>query len=361
MLVVLDSSLSEITPNDFAAISGLESILTSSYNGEHFLTCDFITVRNLIKLPLSIKGKAVLQRLRSEIFDHGHLPYPNSFVTRINLNGKANKTSVRTWELPISDFKNKSFPSSVVLGENMLDAAAFISSAKQARSKHRRKEHCAAIPDAGGGSQTAIKLSGHVNNHTGLCYCITDGDYREPSWPKSAVTLMCEKIAQSSATPMFATDFNARSIENIIPTTLILDSYEGNPVPTSLHRYLSTEENDPEICQFIDVKLGLKFCSIKKIPANSKSYNFWMKKLEERNLVKKFEELERNPPDCEKDGCANCILIDGLDAGVLKRSVDYFEKNSSPRLAQRIKEDSVWCTMGLSIYYWIMADKPALI
>lgn len=361
MLVVLDESLSKIKATDQAEISGLESILTASHNGEHFLTSSFLTIRALLKLPLSLKGAAVLQRLRSEVSGHGHLPYPESFVININLDGPLGRTSDRTWSAPIVMFKNKAFPCSVVLGENMLDAEAFIHGAKQARSKHRHREQCDAIPDAGGGSQTAVKLSGHATKLTGFCFCVTDGDYLDPSSSKSSVTSLCESIAKSAAFPMYATDFKARSIENIIPTSIIQDSFEGSYIPDNVRLYCEIEADDKEIANFIDAKVGLKYCHIKKISPLSPKFQFWINKIKSRNLIEKFDFLDANPPKCQEGGCKNCVLIEGLGATTLKRTVEYFEKNTPQRLAQRVSAESTWCILGLSIYHWIMADKPALI
>jgi len=360
MLVILDNSLTALTPTNQAEISGLESVLAASYNGEHFLTTDFKTVRSLLSLPLSLRGKAALQRLRGNISRHGHLPYAESFVIRIVKEGEYVRVSARTWTLPISIFKNKTFPQSVVLGENLLDARAYISAASQARAKNRLTESCRALPDAGGGSQTAIKLENYLNHGNGLCFCITDGDYVAPVGSKSPVTAQCVSLTNTGAWPSFATDFDGRSIENIIPLAQIEDSYAPLPIPENFHTYKKIAETDPETIKYIDAKSGLKYCNLQKMKPTSPKHSFWSQKIVKHGLQARFDQFSHSPPTCKDENCTGCTLIPGIGANTLKRVVEYFEKNTSQKLAQRVSLGSQWVGLGINIFHWTMADKPEL-
>jgi hypothetical protein len=360
MLVVLDDSLSKLEKDDHAAIAGLENVLAASYNGEHFITTSFITARALLKLPLSLRGQAVLYRLKGSISGHGHLPYPESFVVRIIADGTPHRVSPRAWDLPINFFRKRQFPQSVVLGENMLDADAYIWGARQAKVKHKVKERCSMIPDAGGGSQTAVKLQNYLTNVNGFCFCVTDGDYRDPDSPKSDVSSLCEQSALASSWPAFATDFHARSIENIIPLDLIEDSFEDMPIPQEFHDFKKIASTDQDTTRYIDAKSGLKYCWVQKAKPNTSKHDFWTSKIAKHNLQQRADQLSKSPPKCDGEKCSKCILINGLGNGTLKRTVQYFKKNTSQKLAQRIEITSTWCDLGLSIFHWGMADKPEL-
>lgn len=360
MLVVLDPTLELISHEDVDAIAGLESVLVSSYNGDHFLTSSFTTARTLLRLPLSLKGQASLRRLRANISNHGHLPYDESFVIFITKGGEPQKSGPRKWQLPVTTFRNRPFPSSIVLGENMLDAEAYIFCAQQARAKHKIREHCRGFPDAGGGSQTSVKLRQYLHDENGFCFCITDGDYQEPRSPKSTVTSACESLARSSRWPAFATDFKARSVENILPLSLLEDSYEKALPPESLHKFKEVADADPETAIFIDAKVGMKFCSFKKMADGTSKKNFWETKFHKLGLKPRIDALLAEPPECAEDKCGKCTLIEGLGPSTLKQAVEYFKKNSQHRLAQRVNKESIWCDLGTSVFHWTMADKPEL-
>ncbi len=359
MLVILEKSLAKIPPTDQSSISGLESVLTSSYNGEHFLISSFPVIQSLLKLPLSLKGKAVLQRIRNTTALHGHLPYPESFILEIVFQHQAERKSDRRWTIPVTDFKNKNFPPSVVLGENMLDAKAYSSAAKQARIKHGHTESCKPTPDAGGGSQTAVKLEGYLNLENGYCFCITDGDYKEPTGTQSAVTSACKKLVADNSWPAFSTDFHARSIENIIPFSLIEESYGPSPLPNNFHSFKKIYEEDCDTAKYIDAKSGLKYCGLTKLKVGSERYKFWLSKIEKHKLEQKFNEYIKNPPKCTNDKCESCSIIDGLGGGTLKQVVNYFDQTTDHKLAQHVPKTSIWCDIGLLIYHWTIADKPS--
>lgn len=360
MLVILDRSLIDVTKTDHASIAGLESVLSTSYNGEHFLTSTFPVIHALLKLPLSIKGRAVLNRIRSNASLHGHLPYPGGFTIEIVSKGLATRKSNRMWSMPVTDFKNKPFPPSVILGENMLDAEAYFSAAQQARIKYGYSEICRAVPDAGGGSQTTVKLQGYLNHTNGYCFCVTDGDYREPTGSKSSVTSSCETLSVSAAWPTYSTDFHARSIENIIPIELLEDSYGQSPLPQVFHTYKKIYDFDNETGRYIDAKIGLRYCGILKMKNGSERHNFWISKIKKHNLEHRLTELTNNPPKCTDSKCSECSIISGLGGGTLKQVVDYFNKTTTQKLAQRVSINSLWCELGLNIYHWTFADKPVL-
>lgn len=359
MLVVLDESLSSIAHDDFESLAGLESVLASSHNGEHFLTSSFTTIHSLLKLQLSARGHAVLQRLRSNISGHGHLPYPESFVMRIVSDGaEFVRKSNRNWEVPVTAFRNKVFPAAIVLGENMLDAEAYIFGSKQSRTKLKFKEKCKSIPDAGGGSQTAVKLEGYIRNTNGFCFCITDGDYRDPFGNQSAVTSMCQILAEASTWPVYSTDFRARSIENIIPLDLIEDSFDPNPIPKEFTEYRLIDNRDPETTKYLDAKVGLKYCAVLKLNSESPRFTFWRSKITRHNLEVRFNLLSENPPQCAEHSCSKCTLISGLGGGTLKQVVEYFRKQTPQATANRVDAASTWCHLGLNIFHWTMADRP---
>ena len=357
--MILENSLMNINSSDASSIAGLESVLSASHNGEHCMTSSFVVIHALLKLPLSMKGRAVLQKIRSNISLHGHLPYPESFILEIVSHGVAIKLNGRRWSIPVTDFKNKPFPSSIVLGENMLDAEAYFSAAQQARIKYRYREVCKTIPDAGGGSQTAVKLQGYLKQGNGYCFCVTDGDYREPNGLKSAVTTSCEQLVNQNTWPAFATDFDARSIENIIPIELVEDSYGSAPLPQSFHDYKSIYNADKQTATYIDAKAGLKYCGVIKMNADSFRYKFWWAKIEKHKLEMRFDALSKNPPSCPYNDCAKCTIIGGLGGGTLKQVVKYFNENTSHKLAKRVSLNSTWCDLGAKLYHWTMADKPA--
>lgn len=359
MLIILEKSLEKISRTDEAAISGLESVLASSHNGEHFVMGSFVVINALLKIPLSLKGKATLQRIKGSIALCGHLPHADSFVVEITHQGEIEKTNLRRWKIPVSHFKNKSFPPSVILGENMLDAKAYLSAAKQARIKYGFKEICNPMPDAGGGSQTAVKLEGYLNLKNGYCFCITDGDYREPNGSKSISTSLCEKMTIENVWPTFSTDFQARSIENIIPIEIIAESYKAIP-PTSFNSYRAIHDLDNETTRYIDAKTGLKYCAIKRMKEESSNYYFWQSKIAKHKLDNIFNKLNENPPNCQEGNCKDCSIIEGLGGGLLKQVVEYFYETTTHKQAQRIQRNSVWCDLGLLIYHWSVADKPAM-
>lgn len=357
----LDTSLSELLPSNLAALAGLESVLASSYNGEHFLTTSFNVVRSLLQLPLSQKSRAVLSRLRSNIAGHGAFPYPNSFSLNITLAGTLSKISSSAWSVPITLFSNKNFPPSVVLGENLLDSEAFFYGARQAAIKSGFKEFCNAIRDAGGGSQTAVKLESYLKANNGYCMCITDGDYRSPTYPKSAVSNACSSLVNGSNWPSFAMDFNARSIENILPLGIIEDAFGAATVPAAFHAYKSISNVDSDAARYLDVKAGLKFCSYKKIKAGSEQGIFWRAKLQKLNLTSKVEYYVANPPACVPENCTVCSIIDGVGSGTLKQVVLHFQKNTPHKVAERVDRNTTWYDIGVRIFHWTLADKPILI
>lgn len=360
MIVVLDDSLVSILHNDQNSIYGLESVLTSSWNGEHFFTSSFIVVNSLLKLPLSQKSKAVLQRLRQNIARHGGLPYPNSFVITITLGGAITKASPRRWIVPVSTFRNMTFPPSVVLGENMLDAKAYLAAALQARFKHKIPGHSRALPDAGGGSQTTTKLNGYLQHKNGFCFCITDGDYQEPQGAKSAVTTACQHAVTTTTWPSFATDFGARAIENIMPIDFIEEAYAPQPIPNEFHDFKRIHDVDVETTRYINTKEGLKNCDVTKMTNGSRKQLFWNSKLVKHGLHAKSLALTANPPQCTGNGCSGCSLIKGLGDGTLKRVVKYLETSSPNKLAQKVSLNSIWCEIGESVFHWTMSDKPIL-
>lgn len=359
MLVILGETLKEILATDHAALSGLESILASSYNGEHLFTSSFPVVNYLIRLPLSNKGRAVLQRIRSGISQHGHLPYPDSFVIEIKKDGLKAQISKTKWLIPVTSFQNKAFPPSIILGENMLDAKAYYAAAQQARAKFKYHESCNTVPDAGGGSQTPVKLEAYLNSANGYCFCITDGDYTEPTASKSAVSSQCEGLLLANDWPAFATDFDGRSIENIIPLELIEDSFTL-PIPQHFHKFKIICDTDKDLKKYIDIKLGLKYCKLSKIKKDSPRFKFWWSRIKKHNLDDTFNALENNPPHCHEDNCRQCILIEGLGGGTLRQVVNHFSSTTAHKLSQRIDTNSTWCELGKKLYHWTISDKPLL-
>lgn len=361
MLVELDESLTGLLPTNLSELAGLESVLASSYNGEHFLTTSFPVVRSLLKLPLSQKSIAVLNRLRTTISGHGRFPYSDSFTLKIVLTGSILRNDLSTWTLPVKTFSNRNFPQSVIIGENMLDSEAFFQGARQAAIKSGFKENCNAVRDAGGGSQTAVKLGGYLNATNGYCICITDGDYRCPSHPKSAVSKACSDLVTKSHWPSLAMDFHARSIENIIPIKIIEDAFGDQPIPPAFHTYKRVFYEDADAARYLDLKAGLRFCGLKKIAVGSDQEVFWRTKLQKLNFLEKVVTYEINPPPCTLENCPACSIIDGIGAGTLKQVVSHFQKISAHKAAERIETASIWYEIGVRVFHWTLADKPILI
>jgi hypothetical protein len=140
---------------------------------------------------------------------------------------------------------------------------------------------------------------------------------------------------------------------------LVEDSYGSAPLPQSYHDYKAIYDADKLTARYIDAKAGLKYCRVLKMNAHSVRYKFWWSKIETHKLEMRFYTLSKNPPNCSVDNCASCTIIGGLGGGTLKQLVKYFNETTSQKQAQRVSVKSTWCDLGVKLYHWTMADKPA--
>jgi hypothetical protein len=214
MIVLLDDSIGVLDAGDAQKIAGLEAILCSSFNGDHLVTGSFNILNAMLRLNLGPKSIAVLKRAQDKVAYFGGLIGPTSFVLNIVKTGQTVRISERKWQAPLDKFSNQTVPKSIVLGENKLDAEAYIFAAWHARAKLKLKGQFRLIPGAGGGSQIPVVLELYITHENGFCFCITDGDYSYPQEAASAVTKQCIDFSRVSAWPTVAQDIPGRSIEN---------------------------------------------------------------------------------------------------------------------------------------------------
>lgn len=356
MIVKLDDSIATIRNIDDIEKAGLETVLSSSFNGNQLIVGSFRTLDALCKLNLSDKSNAVLKRAREKTTYSGSLIKEDSFVLTIKKNGDFVRRSDRTWEISVEKFSNMAFPINVVLGENMLDAEAYIFAAHHAKAKLRLPHQIFARPAPGGGSQIPVAMSAFINYENGFCFCITDGDYSYPTKNATAVTNQCIALSQECSWPATATDIPVRSIENLIPLKIIDDVFTTN-LPDEFHLFQELAKADNEVAKYLDIKYGLRYCKLCDEPEGVKKI-FWNSKFQSNgyaSAINDFKLVENPDEDCK---CNTCPKLPSLGKNTLSRVVDFFKNTNSHKVAERMEKDSHWLKIGLDIYYFCLADDP---
>ena len=248
-------------------------------------------------------------------------------------------------------------PPSIVLGENLLDAEAYIFGAKHAKAKKKLKDNCKMKPAPGGGSEISVALGAIIQHESGFCFCITDGDYCDPKTEQSLSTKRCLELANKTLWPTLALDIKAKSIENILPINILEDALIPFP-STAFYEFKRFATADRDIATYLNIKDGLKYCSISSEANESSRKTFWISKFNSLGFSDAIKKFAGSVTTCNDDKCNECPSIQGIGPKVLARVVDYFKKTTPYKIAERTDDESLWIDLGIEVYRWCLADDP---
>lgn len=359
MLLFLDENfVAEILNNNPSAISAVNLISLGRKHGKHMLLSDR---ENLKQIRDCVYINDDTKRVFTYLFENyptfafikDKLSFYVKIVDGVNhmfLNQSAN---VNVFELSYDYIQEINIVTeTIVIGENQTEINFYKFLSNYYKNNHGLNSVPVCYnPTMGGGSTTHIVYSSIQQLERNFCLCFVDSDKKHPTANVGDTLKAVKKIDDSAKLLSHLHALNSREIENLIPLSILekvcKEDVNHKSGFDALNKIVQSK-NKKDIL-FLDFKNGLSIRNYRKISdVTLKTFldNLLINSdLYDRATLDEIYNPE-NEPELE-------ILIQGLGANILDRTITYLCKNELTEPEFDFEEQQIeWTILGEKFTNW---------